>query len=155
MEGSRGPDRQVCPGHVVVDAAYESNNIEVLVRIVLLLCDLACARARAGAGLARDPVGVGSPTLTLFQQILEMFRPLCAQPVGSCQTAVSSADNECVNAVLDEVVSGRPPALELSERFGACCTNERASFADEASDIVPSDADDVPALEAGLAFAFS
>ena len=67
------------------------------------------------AGLARDLLDVCTCPLTLFQQMLQMFRPLCTQSVRSRQTAVSSTDDECVDTVLDEVVCGRPPAFELSE----------------------------------------
>ena len=68
-----------------------------------------------------------------------MLRPLCAELVGSSETAVSAADDERVDAVLDKVVRGLAASLDLPERSTPGSTDEGATDAREAPHVVPSD----------------
>ena len=57
-----------------------------------------------------------------------MIRPLGPEDVCSCKRTIPSAHNQCVDALLDEVICGRKTAFGCSERLRACGTDESATL---------------------------
>lgn len=68
-----------------------------------------------------------------------MLRPLGAKLVRASKGAVTAANDERVNAVLDEVVRGLAPALNFPERGAPGGADEGATDAREPAHVVPAD----------------
>lgn len=68
-----------------------------------------------------------------------MIRPLRTQAVRAGERAVTTADNEGVDAVADEVEGSLAAALNLAESGAACGADERATDRSEAANVVPAD----------------
>lgn len=103
--------------------------------------------------------------LTIGSQALYERRPFCAKFICSSKTTVTTDDYEGVDPLLDEIQGGPGPALYGSETRAACSTddctalnyrvriNKNNVFSIEthlthpASDVVPSDSNDVSTFE--------
>ena len=57
-----------------------------------------------------------------------MIRPLGSEDVCSCKRTVTSAHDQCVDALLDKVICGRKTAFGGSEHLRACGTDESATL---------------------------
>lgn len=68
-----------------------------------------------------------------------MLRPFGAQLVGTRQGAVSTADDERVDAVTDQVERGLATTLGLAERGAASGSDQGSSDGSEPADVVPTD----------------
>lgn len=68
-----------------------------------------------------------------------MLGPLVTEPVGTGERAVTTADDEGVDAVADEVERSRAAALDLAEGGAAGSADERAADCGKAADVVPAD----------------
>ena len=73
-----------------------------------------------------------------------MLRPLSTKPVCSSKTSISSADDEGVDPMLDEVEGSGPAAFGFPERCTTSCSNQSSSEAGETANIVPSDLEEAP-----------
>lgn len=81
----------------------------------------------------------GNAELTTVKESLDMLRPFGAQLVGTGQGAVTTADDERVDSVADEVERGLATALGLAESGAASSSNQGSSDGSEPTDVVPTD----------------
>lgn len=141
---ARRTNGHVGAGHVVVDRTNETDNVEVLVGVVLLLRDIACKLRRLsdslkGKVLRGAKKQVPAEGRTTLKERLNVLRPLRTQAVRAGERAVTTADNECVDAVADEVEGSLAAALNLAESGAARGADERAANRSEAANVVPAD----------------
>lgn len=101
-------------GEVIVDGADDADNVEVLV----------------GGHLFRGQLARGD-------ELVEQRGPLGAEPVGTSQGAVSSADDEGVDAMEHHVLGGRHATASLEKGQAPGRADERASLGQPAAHVVP------------------
>lgn len=79
-----------------------------------------------------------------------MVGPFGTELVGTGQGAVTTADDECVDTVTDQVVDGRATALFLTESGAARGTDQGTSDRGETTDVVPADLEKIKCVSAPL-----
>lgn len=96
VQGGKRTDRQIGQGHIIVNGSDESDNVEVMVSVPLVVCNLV--------------VGV-----ELFHQA----GPFASELVGTGQGTVTAANGETVDTGMDKVGSGLESAFPCTDC--ACC----------------------------------
>lgn len=107
-------------GHVVVDAAHGSADVQVLVVVVLVGGD-----------------GVGVP------QFLDQRRPFSPEQVGPRERAISPTYNESIDAGVDEMLAPLQAAGPLLEVHATGSPDVGPTFAEIAPDVLPRHLPDV------------
>lgn len=103
--------------------------------IELLGGDVACERSQ------KDQLLLSIRQIRELTALLEsskVLRPLGAKPVGSSEGSISSADDEGVDSMLDEVQRGSPATFDLPEGSATSGADESSSEGSETANIVPS-----------------
>ena len=113
-ESGVSSDGSVCAREIVVDGAHEAYDVEVLVRGNLLHVEL----------LLRD-------------ELFEQRRPFSAEPVGTSERAITTADDKGINAVEYHVLGGRQTARALVKGHATSSPDQSAAFREVATHIVP------------------
>ena len=108
LESCRSANSQVGHGHVVINGTDEADNLEVCVLARLLLSDLA-----RGEQLVHEPW------------------PLCAEDICTGERAITTTHDECIDTLLDHVVSRSKPPLGSPEGLGPCSSDDRSALAHE------------------------
>ena len=123
-----------------LDRSDQADNVEMLVRILLLVRDLAS-----------------------LVQLVHQARPLSTKLVGTGQRAISTTHGETVDAVLDQIVCCLQTAFSLTDCMSALAPrrsiceltrrtarrpNQSAALSQPTSHIVPTYSNDVFALQA-------
>jgi uncharacterized protein YuzB (UPF0349 family) len=99
---------------VVVDGTDQTDNVEVLEWLDCLL--LECS--------------VG-------HELLDQTGPLASESVCTSQTAVTTADNQGINALVDQVLGCLQSAGAFLEGHASCCSDEGTSFREPSTDVLP------------------
>lgn len=121
-------DGSVGTGHVVIDGTDQTNNVQNLVGLNLLL----------GQFTSRNEVG-------------QQSRPLGAEDIGTSQATITTADNEGINSPQDHVLSGTQSASALAEGHASSRTDQCTTARQPATDILPMHlADHVAAIDQAL-----
>lgn len=112
----------------------------MLVCVELLLSDITWRSKLKSASLGVDISSSAETRMrTSLEKLIDMLWPFGSQFVCTSERSISTADNERIDAVLDQVVRSRATALSLPESGATSCANERATQAGEPSNVVPSD----------------
>jgi hypothetical protein len=120
----------------------------------------------------------GDLTTTFGCKLLHNIRPFCSQNVGTRQTPVTTTDDQGIDAMSDEIVSGHLPAETFPKLGAASRSNQsttltaalgqfgerswlgswlerqrgRTDSSQESADIVPSNPDNVASFQDRLGF---
>ena len=108
MQCCRCTDREICHTHIVVNRSNQPNDTEVSVLFDLFVRDLAIRLQRADVG-----------------------GPFGAKDIGTRQRAITTADDERIDAFFDEVVCSSKASLWRAECLGARCSDERSALLHE------------------------
>ena len=65
---------------------------------------------------------------TCFPKCLDVFRPFRPEDIRTSQRAVSTAYDQCVDALLDEIICGRLPAFLCLEGHGSGSADEGSTL---------------------------
>jgi hypothetical protein len=101
-------------GEIVINGADKTDDVEVSEGIDLLLGEL----------LALD-------------ELLEQAGPFVAESVSTGEGAVTTADDDSVNALDNQVLCGCSAALALHELHASCCADESTTFGEKPTDVLP------------------
>ena len=92
VQSGGGTNSHICHGHVIVNRTDQADDPEMAICLCLLLCDF-----------------------ILVKQLLDETGPFGPKDVRASEGAVSSANAECVDALLDEVERGGETTLGGAE----------------------------------------
>jgi hypothetical protein len=70
-------------------------------------------------------------------ELLDEARPLASESVGTSERAVTTADDQSIDTLLDHVVRSRETTLALVESHAASSTDQGTTLGKPASDILP------------------
>ena len=83
LERAVAPDSRVGAAQIIINGSDQSDNVEMPVRLDLLFCPFPCGH-----------------------QLVHETGPFCSELVGAYKRAISTTDDEHINALLDHVIGG-------------------------------------------------
>jgi len=114
LQGRVATNCGICARQVIVDGADQADNVEVPIRSSLFF-----------------------GKLSLLDELVEQRGPFGTEAVGTGERAVTTTDDEGVNAMGNEVLGGSKATLALIEGHAAGSADQGAALGEPATDVVP------------------